>query len=165
MEKVILSLGSSLGDKLKTLSSAVNDIDEKIGAVVQKSKIYESEPWGFKDENFFLNMAVELSTDLSPDEVLEQIISIENKYFRVRNTSNSYQARTLDIDIIFFGSLVYSSEKLTIPHKYAHKRLFVLLPVADISKDFVHPIFKKSINYLLEKCDDASKIVPLNEIK
>lgn len=164
MEKVILSLGSSLGDKLKTLSSAVNDIDEKIGAVVQKSKIYESEPWGFKDENFFLNMAVELSTDLSPDEVLEQIISIENKYFRVRNTSNSYQARTLDIDILFYGNLVYSTEKLTIPHKYAHKRLFVLLPVADISKDFVHPILKQSISYLLKKCDDASKIVPLNEI-
>ncbi|MBN2662719.1 MAG: 2-amino-4-hydroxy-6-hydroxymethyldihydropteridine diphosphokinase [Bacteroidales bacterium] len=161
MEKVILSIGSSLGDKYKNLSSAVNHINTHIGSVVKKSEIYESEPWGFNDSNSFFNMAVEVNTELSPDEVLKKIILIENIHFRERN-SNSYQARTLDIDIVFFGNLIYTSEYLTIPHKHAHKRLFVLLPVNDIIKNFEHPLLKKTIEFLIEKCEDKSKIVCLN---
>jgi len=160
MEKVILSLGSSLGDRLSYLLSGVDDIEVQIGEVVSKSRVYESEPWGFSDKNSFLNMAIELKTNLEPEEILEQIKLIENKHLRKREISE-YEARTLDIDIIFYGDLIISSNDLTIPHKHAHNRLFVLLPVSELEKSLEHPIFNKKIDKLIEICPDSSNIVPI----
>lgn len=161
MEKVILSLGSSIGDKQKTLSSAVIQIERKIGRIISKSEIYESAPWGFADANNFYNLALSLETTLSPTEVLKKINIIEKNHGRERK-KNTYTARTLDIDIIFFGSLIISTKKLIIPHKFAHQRLFVLLPISEFDNNFVHPKLKKTIFELIKECKDDTKTVRIN---
>lgn len=156
MVKLILSLGSSIGNRYKTLNSAIIAINNNIGKISGISSLYETEPWGFKDINLFLNMAVSVKTDLSPRKILNIIHQIELTHGRERNKNNSYQARTLDIDIIFYGDKLYYENDLQIPHIHAHKRKFVLTPINDIEANFVHPLFNKTINQLLEACIDNS---------
>lgn len=156
MVKLILSLGSSVGHRLKTLNSALVDINSNIGKISEISSIYETEPWGFEDINLFLNMAVSLQTDLSPRKILNIIHQIELNHGRKRNKKSTYQSRTLDIDIIFYGNKLYYENDLQIPHVLAHKRKFVLMPINDIEPNFIHPLFNKSVNQLLKACTDNS---------
>ncbi len=161
MDNVILSLGSSLGDRKKIIDSALQDIEDSIGSVVSVSNFYESEPWGFNDSNFFYNIAVNIKTSLAPSELLSRIQELEKKYERVK-TKDEYEARTLDIDIIFFGNKIVNNDNLQIPHKFAHERKFVLLPVAEVVCNFEHPVLKKTINELLKVCKDNSLISLVN---
>lgn len=156
MVKLILSLGSSIGIRYKTLNSAIKDINNNIGKISEISSVYETEPWGFEDINLFLNMAVSVQTDLSPRKILTIIHQIELNHGRKHNKNNTYQSRTLDIDIIFYGNKLYYENDLQIPHILAHKRKFVLMPINDIEPNFVHPLFNKSVNQLLEICTDNS---------
>ena len=92
--------------------------------------------------------------------ILDKIHTIENKFKRVR-TGNGYQSRTLDIDIIFYDDKIYYSDDLQIPHKHAHERKFVLLPIAEIQPDLIHPLFNQSISELAENCIDKTLITVL----
>jgi len=161
MAKVFFSLGSSLGDRRKTLIGAINSIENHIGSVLKTSNVFETEPWGFQDKNMFLNMAVLVQTKLSPEQILQKSQQIEKLYNR-KKTGNNYEARTLDIDIVFYDNLVFDNSFLQIPHKFAHKRIFVLLPIAEIAPDFVHPILKQTISRLLKNCDDKTSIKIFN---
>ena len=158
MEKVILSLGSNIGKREKTLFSAIKHIESEIGQIISKSSIYETEPWGFKNKNQFLNMAVSVNSELSPRRILETIHKIEHLHGRKPNTTNTYQSRTLDIDIIFYGKRFYYKEDLQIPHIELHKRKFVLIPILEIEPDFKHPLLKQSLKDLLNKCTDDTNI-------
>ncbi len=160
-KSIILSLGSSLGDKDKILSSAIKDIDKIIGKVTSISKTYETEPWGFEDKNIFHNLAIKVSTNQSPYEVLENIHKIEKKHLRTRR-KEGYEARTLDIDIIFYENKIITTDELIIPHKYAHLRKFVLQPIMDIDKNIKHPIENKTIEELYYLCPDKTTIKPVN---
>jgi 2-amino-4-hydroxy-6-hydroxymethyldihydropteridine diphosphokinase len=162
MAKVILSLGSSIGNRKKTLIAAIDDLNSQTGKILSVSSFYETEPWGFTDKNLFLNLAVIIQTNLSPQELLKNINSIENKHGRIRN-KKTYQARTLDIDIIFYDNIIHYEKNLQIPHKYAHKRKFVLLPIAEIAPNFVHPVLQQKIIDLLKNVEDSSKIYIFNE--
>lgn len=158
MANVFLGLGSNLGDKIQTLQNAIAEINTSIGIVKSISNFYETEPWGFFDENFFVNCAVLISTKLKPDEILLKIHQIENKFKRIKTKKNIYEARTIDIDIIFYENNIYSTQTLHIPHKLAHLRKFVLLPLNDLAPNFIHPLLDISISNLLKNCQDNTKI-------
>ena len=155
MNKIILSIGSSLGNKHNTIVSAISDIEKNIGVVEKISSYYETEPWGFEDENMFLNIAVSVLSELLPNEVLEKIHRIEDKYGRIR-TGKGYSARTLDIDIVFWNEIIHYEQHLKIPHPLAHKRKFVLQPVAEIEPDLLHPVLQLTVSELLANCSDET---------
>ena len=150
MAIVFLSLGSNFGDRLSYLQQAANMIGSwRETNIVLSSSFYETEPWCMKTENWFVNAVVEISTALTPEEVLAECQKLEQKLGRVRvNKNGEYGDRTIDIDILFYDNQVISTENLIIPHRLLQRRAFVLVPMLEIAQDFVHPLFKKSISEL-----------------
>ena len=153
METVFLSIGTNLGQKEENLRNAVAMINSEAGRVAASSSIYETEPWQMESGNTFFNMVVEIETSLCPDVLLAKLLEIENRMGRVRR-SNIYISRIIDIDILFFDSLIINAGNLTIPHPHIAHRRFVLEPLAEITSSFIHPVLKKSVETLLESCPD-----------
>lgn len=146
-EKVLLSLGSSMGDRKAYLDKAVKLLGETRGIKVEKVSSYvATEPYGGVAQNEFLNCAVKIETVLSPRGLLGEIHRIETECGRTRN--KRWEDRTLDIDIIFFGNREIYGEDLIIPHPEYAKRAFVLKPLEEIAPDFVCPVQKKRIRDL-----------------
>ena len=160
MEEIILLLGSNKGDRLSYLSQAVQEISSISKSRIVTSSIYESEPWGFETEIWFLNIAVLLSSDKRPEELIKEVLDIERELGRVRNPdSNRYESREIDIDIIFYGSRVIDTAELSAPHPRMHLRKFVLTPVCEICPDFIHPLLEERVADILELCEDNSVVV------
>ena len=130
-----LSLGSNSGDSFKLIDQAVSLINlaENI-TIIATSALYETEPWGVKDQNWFLNLAIQIKTDLSAEDLLVKLQNIEKTLGRNREKEQRWGERPIDIDIIFYGEEVINSEILTIPHCLMHKRAFVLVPMLKIVK-------------------------------
>jgi 2-amino-4-hydroxy-6-hydroxymethyldihydropteridine diphosphokinase len=158
MIKVILSLGTNLGNKLENLLLAISEIVEKIGSVKTLSGIYETEAWGFESENNFLNQVILVETDLNPFQLINSCLTIEKKMGRERENSENYESRIIDIDILFYGEEIINTESLQIPHPMLHKRRFVLVPLNEIAPDLIHFILGKSISKLLEECADTGSV-------
>ncbi len=156
--KIILLLGSNLNDRLQLLKKAKIQIQTKIGRIIKESSVYESEPWGFQDDNIFLNQVIIIDSSQSPGEILSNIHQIEEKLGRKRKKTAEYESRTIDIDILFFGNKIIKTEQLTIPHKQLHKRKFTLLPLQELEPEMIHPVLKKSITELTNDCDDPSAV-------
>lgn len=154
---IYLSLGSNLGNKLLNLQRAVFKISENIGNVQAVSRTYESAAWGFESEDF-LNICISVITEIPPNDLLNKIHSIEEELGRHRNADGVYKARTLDIDILYYGNEVVETENLTIPHPSLHLRQFVLRPLSDIAPQFYHPIFNKDTRNMVQMCKDKSGI-------
>ena len=155
---VALSLGSNLGNRLEFLQQAINLINLRSGTITNISNFYESEPWGFNCENYFLNATVKLVTSLSPLDLLIELQKIEKLLGRKNKTKDSYESRTIDIDIIFYENVIIQTPQLTIPHPLMHKRKFVLVPLNEIAPNWMHPIFKLNVQQLLEICPDITNI-------
>ncbi|MDE6189201.1 MAG: 2-amino-4-hydroxy-6-hydroxymethyldihydropteridine diphosphokinase [Clostridia bacterium] len=152
-KNVYLSLGSNLGDRQAILNEAISQLGKTSAIDVLKvSSPYENPPYGLVAKFPFINMAAQISTYLSPDELLEYVHSIEKAAHRNRDIR--WGDRTLDIDIIFYGDLIATDENLTIPHADFQNRDFVLIPLNEIAPDFVSPINNKRISQLLK---DLSK--------
>lgn len=149
---VYLILGSNLGNKEHYLLEATNYIEQTIGKIVLKSSVYDTLPWGNSDQNNFLNQVICIETPHSAEKILSEILSIEKKLQRIRN--HKWEARTIDIDILFFNSEIIDTSILTIPHPLLHERRFVLVPLAEIAPDLAHPILLKPIKQLLIECKD-----------
>lgn len=146
-ERAYLSLGSSMGDRAEYLNKALGMLDATDGVAVKKvSSFIQTEPYGGVAKNTFLNCAAEIETFLSPQELLCEIHRIEEACGRVRK--ERWGDRTLDIDIVFYGSEVICTDTLTIPHPGYCKRDFVLQPLKEIAGDFVCPLLKKRISDL-----------------
>ena len=144
-----LSLGTNLGNKEENLHAAMQLIKEQIGNIVSQSALYVSAPWGFSSENSFLNNAVAVETTLNPSELLQTTQGIERTLGRTHKTVNrQYSDRLIDIDILFYDSLVMDTPALTLPHPLLHQRLFVLSPLAEIAPTLRHPIQQKTIRTL-----------------
>lgn len=156
MNTVVLSLGSNLGDRYTTLQNAISTISSKIGKVTAESFIYESEALGFESKDRFLNMCVQVETKLTPLEILELINSIEKENGRVRNSNIEYTSRSLDIDIIFYNDLILELPALKIPHPRFTERLFVLVPLNDITSDLLDQRTFLNVEQLLVNCQDKS---------
>lgn len=139
MHTVYLSLGTNLGDKEHNLVSAIKEIERRIGPVRAQSAFLTTEPWGFESENTFLNAAVRVETELSPNALLRVTQQIERKMGRTQKSSVDpqqskviYHDRIIDIDILLYDDLHINTKKLTIPHPHMHERDFVLIPLKEI---------------------------------
>ncbi|MEJ2109237.1 MAG: 2-amino-4-hydroxy-6-hydroxymethyldihydropteridine diphosphokinase [Acidobacteriota bacterium] len=155
--RTYISAGSNIGDKDKNLEHALKKL-EAAGAVAQTSPIFETEPVGYEDQPWFLNMVVGMDTRMSARDLLRCCMQIETSQGRTRSFKNA--PRTLDLDILFYGDLVLEERDLCIPHPRLTERRFVLVPLARIAPDLVHPIIRKSIRTLLHECKDTSWIRP-----
>ena len=153
MKKLVyLSLGSNLGDRSANLKAAIERLKE-LGDVVATSSFYETAPVGDVRQPDFLNCAVALETDKMPRQLLAATLEIERSLGRRRKAASAGVAaakgpRTIDIDILLFGTSVIETKELTIPHPALHERRFMLEPLAEIAPDLRHPIFKRTIREL-----------------
>lgn len=128
-----LSLGSNLGDRHATMQSAILLLDSQAGSVDRVSSAIETEPWGFKSANKFLNMCVRITTTLSPEQLLATTKDIELQLGRTTKSVNGqYHDRPIDIDILTYDDLHINTPSLTLPHPHMHERDFVMIPLREI---------------------------------
>ncbi|MBU2929097.1 2-amino-4-hydroxy-6-hydroxymethyldihydropteridine diphosphokinase [Winogradskyella psychrotolerans] len=160
-KNIHIALGSNKGNKLQYLQSAIDAIFERIGAVKKISKVYKTPAFGFEGDDFY-NACITVQTELKPKRVLKLLQEIEVELGRKSKSSQGYESREIDLDIIFFEDEVIEEKTLIIPHPELQNRKFVLQPLMDISKSIQHPILKRSIDVLLQECKDDSDIESLN---
>jgi 2-amino-4-hydroxy-6-hydroxymethyldihydropteridine diphosphokinase len=158
MKLVFLSLGTNLGNREFNLKEALARVEENIGRVMKSSSVYETESWGFQTSDEFLNMVVEVETNLSPSGLLGRILMIESLLGRVRG-EKQYSSRKIDIDILLYENLIIDEESLKIPHPLIQNRKFVLVPLCELAPEIVHPVLNRSIADLLKSCKDISKVL------
>lgn len=149
-----LALGSNLGDRRSWLASAIDGLSRRGAPIVRSASIYLTEPQEVLDQPWFLNTVVEINTLLDPEQLLGTCLAVEEENSRKR--TGMKDARTLDIDIIFYGDSVLKEPGLVVPHPSFRNRRFVLEPLAEIAPDFVDPVSGKTVRQLL----DASAGVP-----
>ena len=159
MNRTYLLIGGNVGNRLKNLGKAVELIGAKAGTVGKESALYETEAWGKHDQPAFLNQVLRVDTDLSPQDLLQTILDIEQEMGRKRE--EKYGPRTIDIDILLYNDLVLDAADLAIPHPQMHLRRFALAPLADIDASLIHPVLKKSIDELLLECPDKLAVKKL----
>lgn len=165
LKTAYLSLGSNLGDTLNNLQAAVFSIQELAGDVQRISPpVYQSSAWGFESEDF-LNICLSLQTTLPPQKLLDTLLKIETDLGRIRYKEEGYQARTIDIDILYYERETFISDTLVIPHPEMCYRKFVLKPLADIAPpQFYHPVVNKDTRNLIQECrDKASWSAPFSD--
>ena len=159
METCYVLFGSNMGDKEQIFAQACLLINNRCGHVVKVSASYESEPWGFEAEEWFLNRLIIIETALEPDEMMLQLLGIEAELGRVRHPeAEGYTSRSVDLDILYFGSRVLRTDWVTIPHPRMHLRRFALLPLCELVPDMVHPVLHLTQTELLKQCPDDSVV-------
>jgi len=147
---VYIALGTNLGDRLANLHAALRSLPPAV-TVTDESHVYETPPWGYEDQPAFLNMVVKAETDLEPESLLEYLKQLEMELGREQNFR--WGPRLIDLDILFYDDRVLDSPPLVIPHPRLHERAFVLVPLADVAPDFVHPVLDRSISDLLSEVE------------
>lgn len=158
MARVVLLTGGNTGDVKRNLQAAQQLINARVGAVLRCSHRYQSAPWGFEAGSRFSNQALEVSTDLSPLEVLDAVQAIERELGRNRaaeavekaRTGVIYTSRPIDIDILFYDDEVIDSERLTVPHPLLAEREFALLPLCEIMRARRHPVSGLTMGEMLD---------------
>ncbi|HWH61644.1 MAG TPA: 2-amino-4-hydroxy-6-hydroxymethyldihydropteridine diphosphokinase [Ginsengibacter sp.] len=158
MEKVFIALGGNVGNVYENFDAAIEKIKELIGGVTIQSSLYKTEPWGNRNQDDFLNKVICVETLITADEVLKNILTIEKAMGRNREKANQFAARTIDIDILFYGKKIIKKNNLIVPHPRLHLRNFVLTPLAEIAPGLVHPVLNKTIKELLELNTDLSSV-------
>ncbi len=146
-----------MGEKLKNLKLAAEEISNHVGTIVLLSKIYYSEAWGNESQDHFLNQALKVETHLNPYETLHAILQIEKMMGRVRN--EKWEPRLIDIDILLFNDEIIETEILRVPHPFLQERRFALVPLNEIIPEQIHPIFEMTISELLDICVDSKKVL------
>ena len=157
MNIVFLQLGSNLGDRELSLQDAIVAIEERIGGVIERSKVYESTPWRVEGQENYLNQILKVETELQAHDVLSVILDVEKNLGRIR--IEKWGERLIDIDIIFFNNEIIETPELCIPHKHMQERNFVLAPLNEIAPDFIHPKYNKTVSELFNESKDTEKVV------
>lgn len=162
-EFVLLSLGTNLADRKALLESALAMLSAyKVLSNIRVSNVYETEPYGYLDQPWFLNLTVCGTTLLKPFELFDKCKDIEKKIGRIERLR--WHEREIDIDIIFYGKHIIENELLTIPHKRMQERNFVLIPANDLVPNYIHPKLNKTINQLLAESNDNSIVKLFSEV-
>ncbi len=164
---VFLLLGGNLGNREQNILEAKEYTSLQIGKIKSESSIYQTAAWGVENQPSFLNQVVEVSSILSPQEILVQIEDIEKKLGRKRY--QKWYSRTIDVDILYYENLVLEEKEdstqnrkdLQIPHPFLHQRRFTLVPLVEIAPNFLHPVFEKTNKELLEECLDQLPVVTI----
>ena len=161
MNGIYLIIGGNLGKRAQYLAQSRSDIDVQIGTILKQSSIYETSSWGNTTQHPFLNQVLYLETTLDAESILQTCLAIEKKIGRIRGAK--WDARIIDIDILFFNNEIIAKEQLKIPHPFLHLRRFVLTPLHEIAPHLVHPILQQSITQLLQNCEDGLAVRKITE--
>ncbi|MEP1032792.1 2-amino-4-hydroxy-6-hydroxymethyldihydropteridine diphosphokinase [Ekhidna sp.] len=153
MNGIYILLGSNMGNRLEYLKEAENLIIEEGIEIVDESSIYETEPWGKAEQEWFLNAILQINTLKEPEELLASILKVEQKLGRIR--IEKWGERCIDIDILYFHDLVIQSDKLTIPHPGIPSRRFTLIPLVEMCPLETHPKTGKTQMQMLADCTDG----------
>lgn len=153
-----ISMGTNLGDRMVNLEKAIFKLSSFV-SILKTSSLYETEPWGYKDNNDYLNIVIKIQTNLTPIHLLKKIKNIEKEMGRKKQKKITYVARIIDLDILFFSSLIINMDHLIIPHPKLYNRNYVLKPLSEIDPEFRCPHTDKKVAELLLECDDDSKII------
>ncbi|MEK7871653.1 MAG: 2-amino-4-hydroxy-6-hydroxymethyldihydropteridine diphosphokinase [Nitrospirota bacterium] len=152
-----MGLGSNIGDRQANIIEAIKRLNAIPGIViVNRSSLYETEPIGYKYQDWFINAVIGITTTLSPRSLLDVCVGIEDEMGRIRRTEKG--PREIDIDILLYGDLTVDESGLKIPHQSMHLRRFVLIPLLEIASDLCHPILKKSVKALLMDMGDTGRV-------
>jgi 2-amino-4-hydroxy-6-hydroxymethyldihydropteridine diphosphokinase len=161
MIKAYLGLGTNMGERLNFLNEACKLINENSNiSITKKSKVYETKAWGYTEQADFLNLCLEINTDLSPMELLKSCQNIELELKRERVLR--WGPRTIDIDILFYNDIISNNEILTIPHPRIHKRAFVMIPLMDLNENLVinnNTIKEHLQNITQEEMDEVKEFI------
>ena len=161
MYRVYLGMGSNIGDRLKFLTQAVEEISA-IAIIHSISSVYEADPVGMASEQLFYNLALSIDTHDRPPELLKKLKHIERKLGRRR--SSHLRDREIDIDILLYRGWSYDDESVTVPHPHLMQRRFVLEPLNEIEPIAIHPVFGQTIATLLRHCRDHSTVVRTSHV-
>ena len=161
MSKAFLLLGSNMGDRMANLKIAIQKTEEVCGKIVQTSSVYETAPWGFLNQETFLNQVIEIETQIPPSQLMQLLLEIEIEIGRIRVFKLG--PRIIDIDILLFDSLIINDRLLTLPHVELPNRRFALIPLAEIAEEIFHPVLNKSIQQLLIECIDNGHVQKFSE--
>ena len=157
-----IGLGSNLdspaGTPAETVASGARSLTA-IGEIVARSSLYRTAPVGYEDQPSFVNAVVALRTDENPEEVLQYLLAIERSFGRDRAAGIAKGPRTLDLDLLLMGDLIYQSPTLMVPHPELQHRRFVLAPLAEIAPEMVHPVLRKTVRELLAALPDNEAYV------
>ena len=151
--------GSNIGDRQLNLQTAKKWLSREIGIIHKASKIYETAPWGRTDQPDFLNQALALYTGLSPFEVMECILIIEQQMGRERN--EKWAARLIDIDMLFYDQIIIDTPRLKLPHPHLSERNFVLTPLSEIAPNLIHPVLNQTISVLKASLPNPLPVLPV----
>ncbi len=161
MHTYYLHLGSNKGDRTSYLSNAIKQIADKIGQVTDQSAIYQTEPWGKKDQDDFLNMAIKVESNLAPEDALNATKKIQTAMGSEKK--EKWGPRIIDIDILYCDDLILEKDNLVIPHPHIYERNFVLIPLMEIAGDFIDPVKEMSIEDIFDLCKDESEVLMFEE--
>jgi 2-amino-4-hydroxy-6-hydroxymethyldihydropteridine diphosphokinase len=158
---VYIGIGSNLGDKVSQCERAISEI-LKVDRhnLLARSSFFKTKPIGYTAQDWFVNGVIKIETDLKPLPLLQVLKVIESKLGR--KETPRWGPRTIDLDILFFDRKKIEMEELQIPHPLLHERQFVLAPLAEIDRAFIHPVLKKSIGELLEDLKEDQGVKKLN---
>jgi 2-amino-4-hydroxy-6-hydroxymethyldihydropteridine diphosphokinase len=164
--KAFLSLGTNMPNRETHLKECLINLSSNDITVTKKSGIYETESWGYRDSSY-LNMCIEIETDLSAFELLTTAQTIEKQMGRAQKSIRAkdkviYSARNIDIDILFFNREIIQTPELTVPHQKLQERMFVLKPLNEIASEFIHPVTDQRISDLYEACKDDLSVIKIN---
>jgi 2-amino-4-hydroxy-6-hydroxymethyldihydropteridine diphosphokinase len=151
-KKLVLSLGSNLGNRYAYLLRAIQKIEKYFNSKPVIAHFYETPPWGNENQSRYINTAIYLHTDIPIDQCLKKVQAIEKEMGRLK--TEKWGPRMIDIDILFYEDDVVEIDELVVPHQYLNQRAFVLKPLQDILPNFIHPLKNKTIIQLIEDIDD-----------
>lgn len=149
MPQAIIAFGSNIGNRRENIKNALDKMKNNGLNILKVSTTIETAPYGYKEQDSFLNGACIVETDLFPKELLYKLLSIEQEMGRKRKIH--WGPRNIDLDIIFYDDQIINEEDLIIPHPDAHNRSFVMGPVSEIAPFFIHPVYKKTVNEIYKE--------------
>lgn len=158
MPIVYICIGSNVGNRIVFLKKAISEIKNLNGIVLRNlSSVYETEPWGYKEQGYFLNQVIEIETKKKPAALLKKLKETEKKLGR--SEGKKWQEREIDIDILFYGDYIIKKRGLEIPHPEIQNRKFVLIPLNEIAPAYIHPVLGNSMSEILRTLRDNNSVV------